>query len=255
LLVVATASPVAESGWSELPAFAWVMLVGVFGVALPALVYAEYRSRNGEGETQERLESRGLTGGGAGAGAACEGRAGMTAAWWVRLVWGLTGVTWALVSLLILKDPEYREPSSALDWAFVLSYSTAWCLMGLSVVMLGQVAGSRYVMAFAWIAAIGGFVTGVANFIEDGIGVSEFSAVYLAGFFTGLLALVPLAVSLWRAANLVRLAWLAVGLLAGIALFPLGGGFIVLAAFGSIAIAPDAYTVKQHGATAGASTI
>ncbi len=43
LVSIATVALVAESGWSELPLAAWLMLAALFGVALPLLLYAGYR--------------------------------------------------------------------------------------------------------------------------------------------------------------------------------------------------------------------
>ncbi|MEX2225922.1 MAG: hypothetical protein WEB52_05665 [Dehalococcoidia bacterium] len=40
---VATVALVSESGWSELPLFAWLLLGGLFAVALPVLLYGDYR--------------------------------------------------------------------------------------------------------------------------------------------------------------------------------------------------------------------
>ena len=40
---IATLSLVAESGWSELPAFAWLLLAVLFGICLPGLCMGAYR--------------------------------------------------------------------------------------------------------------------------------------------------------------------------------------------------------------------
>ena len=40
---VAAASLVAESGWAELPIFAWILLAVIFGVALPSLLLGGYK--------------------------------------------------------------------------------------------------------------------------------------------------------------------------------------------------------------------
>ena len=42
-VTVATVSLVSESGWSDMPAFAWLCLAGLFGVALPGLLWANHQ--------------------------------------------------------------------------------------------------------------------------------------------------------------------------------------------------------------------
>lgn len=46
-VTIATVSLVYESGWGEMPAFAWVLLFLVFGVALPGLLLAWYKWARG----------------------------------------------------------------------------------------------------------------------------------------------------------------------------------------------------------------
>jgi hypothetical protein len=48
---VAAASLVAESGWAEMPIFAWVFLAVIFGVALPGLLFGGYKWVNSPAST------------------------------------------------------------------------------------------------------------------------------------------------------------------------------------------------------------
>ncbi len=141
-----------------------------------------------------------------------------------RMIWLLTGDAWAGRSLIAFADPDYWNPVTVLDWTAVL---------------LGRLATSRSVMTFAAISAIGALVASGANAIEDGFGVAIFGPLYLVGILTMGLALLPLAITLYRA-SCSRLAGLSVLLfVALVPLFNLGGGLLILGGLGALAIAPS----------------
>ncbi len=76
---------------------------------------------------------------------------------------------------------------------------------------------------------------------------------YVVGFLTALLSLLPLAAVLWRSGCL-RLAELSVALFFGIALFTVGGGLIVLAALGVLVVAPEWFARPQSTSSSLAAT-
>ena len=154
-----------------------------------------------------------------------------------RLTWLLTGLAWASRSVIAFTPTNYQDPGTILDWGAVWSYTLALLLLAPSVLLLGRLAESRSVDAVAAVTAIAAIVAGVANLLEDGLGMKGFGVVYVAGFLTALLSLLPLAVTLWRA-GAPRLALLAVVLFLGLATFTLGGGVIVLGAFAALALRP-----------------
>jgi len=95
--------------------------------------------------------------------------------------------------------PDYFDPVTALDWTAVWLYSAVLLLFAPSLVLLGRLATSRSVMTFAAISAIGALVAGGANAVEDGFSVAIGGTLYVVGFMTMWLALLPLAVTLYRA--------------------------------------------------------
>jgi hypothetical protein len=157
-----------------------------------------------------------------------------------RFVWLLTGAVWALRSLMEFGSPDYWDPITAFDWTAVWLYSIAWLLMAPSLLLIGRSGMSRPVMVAAAVASVGCVFAGGANALEDGFGFSSMGTWYVIGFFLAWLALLPLATLFYRAGRL-RLAALVVALFAGIILLNAGGGLIVLAALGSLAVMPDWY--------------
>lgn len=158
-----------------------------------------------------------------------------------RIVWVVTGAVWATRSLLEFAHPDYWNPVTALDWSAVWLYSAAWLLTAPSVLLLGRLASPRQAMTVAAVVAIGALLAGGANAIEDGFGVKALGTLYVVGFMTAWLALLPLAVTFWQA-RYSRLAGLSVALFFGVMLFTVGGGVVVLVALGSAAVAPGWFT-------------
>jgi hypothetical protein len=164
-----------------------------------------------------------------------------------RFIWLVTGVVWAARSLLEVAHPDYWDPITALDWSAIWVYSAAWLLMAPSVLLLGRLASSRRVLTAATVVAIGAVLAGGANAVEDGFGVTSLGTLYVIGFFTAWLAFVPLAVTLWRA-GYRRLGRAVAAIFLGVTLFVIGGGLIILAVLGGIAVAPRWFTVTGEGA-------
>jgi hypothetical protein len=155
-----------------------------------------------------------------------------------RLVWLATGLLWAARSLVGFANPDYWDPVTALDWIAIWLYSAAWLMLAASVLLLGRLVGSREVTVATTIVAAGAIAAGVANGIEDGIGVSWFGTLYVVGFMVGWLGLLGLAATYQRARR-TRLAGLAATTFLGILMFNVGGGFIILLALGGLAVAPS----------------
>ncbi len=158
-----------------------------------------------------------------------------------RIVWLTTGLMWATRSLLEFAHPDYMDPSAALDWVAVWLYSAAWLMLAASVLLVARLVATREVTVAATIVATGAIAAGVANGLEDGLGMSSFGVLYVVGFMVGWLGLLGLAASLQRA-TCVRLAGLTLAIFVGVASLTLGGGVIVLMALGSLAAAPAWFT-------------
>ncbi len=155
-----------------------------------------------------------------------------------RVIWLATGIAWAVRSLLEYAHPDYWDPVTALDWAAIWLFSAALLLLAPAVLLMSRLAPHPPVTAVARVVAAGAVVAGVANGLEDGLGVNWLGIFYVAGILVAGLALLPLAVAFRRAGS-VRLGWLTAALFLGILTFTLGGGLIVLVAFASLAVAPQ----------------
>ncbi len=153
-----------------------------------------------------------------------------------RLAWLLAGIAWAVRSLLELARPNYYDPVNLLDWAAVLSFSLAWLLSALAVLLLCRVVGTRSVRAIGLVFAIAAVVAGVANLAEDALGQSWGSAPYIVGFLVAWLSLIPLAIAIWISPAR-RAALLPLALFGSIALFNAGGGLLILVVAAAYAIA------------------
>ena len=144
-----------------------------------------------------------------------------------RVAWLLTGLAWAGRSLLELARPNYYDPVSPLDWAAVLSFSLAWLLSALAVLLLCRDLGAAPVRAIGLLFAIAASVAGLANLVEDALGQSWGGTPYVVGFLVAWISLIPLAIVIW-ASGARRFAILPVSLFASIALFNTGGGLLIL---------------------------
>lgn len=154
-----------------------------------------------------------------------------------RILWLVTGCVWAARSLLEFANPDYWDPVTALDWSAVWTYSAALILLAASALLLGRLAPTSKVMIAATVVATGALVAGLANGIEDGLGVKGLGVVYVIGFVVAWLGLAALAV-MFAIDGRSRLAALVGALFLGVALFTVSGGLIILGALGSIALAP-----------------
>jgi hypothetical protein len=155
-----------------------------------------------------------------------------------RILWLLAGGARAAASSILLANPSYWDPATTLDWAAVWLFTAALLLLGPSVLALARLTPSRSTMAAAVVIAIGAIAAGVANALEDGLGVKAMGTLYVIGFLTAGLSLPALAAA-FRHAGASRLAGLSLALFLGVLLFTIGGGLIILFALGAIAVSPS----------------
>jgi hypothetical protein len=154
-----------------------------------------------------------------------------------RIVWMATGGLWAGRSMLEFADPDYWDPVTALDWSAVWMFSAALIMLAPSALLLGRLAPTARVMITATVVAAGALVAGLANGIEDGLGLNGFGVVYVIGFVVAWLGLAGLAVA-FAIDGRLRLAALSGALFLGTALLTMGGGVIILGAFCGVSLAP-----------------
>jgi hypothetical protein len=151
--------------------------------------------------------------------------------------WLLTGIVWAVSSLIRgVGHATYWAPVTPLDWGAVLTWSGGLVLLAASLLLaVGAVALRGPTATIVYLTAAGAATAAVANLLEDGVGVQGLGAVYVAGILVAWLGLALLAVLFarrrrWDAAVAFAL------LFAGVALDTLGGGVLVLAGWGTMAV-------------------
>jgi hypothetical protein len=152
-------------------------------------------------------------------------------------MWLLAGLAWASRSVMEFASPDYYEPVTPLDWSAVLSFTIAWLLSAAAVLLLARDLEGRPVLVIAVIFAVAATVAGLANLVEDALDQAWGGTPYVIGFLVAWIALVPLAVVVWRT-GARRAALLPAALFAAIALFNVGGGIILLVTASVLTIAP-----------------
>lgn len=143
------------------------------------------------------------------------------------LVLSVTGLAWAIRSLQeIAFHPDYWNPVTAADHFAVYAYSAAWLLTATSIVILREVAQPSAKISNVFLIVAGACaVTGVANGVEDGLGLRGFGMVYAIGVLTAVFGTLGLAAAL-LASRARRLAFVpAVGGVA-MATMVIGGGVL-----------------------------
>jgi hypothetical protein len=152
----------------------------------------------------------------------------------------LTGVTWAVRSLqAVLFDPDYWNPVTSADFFAVYSYSAAFLLTAASLLILRGAVRPAPELSTAILVVTGAcVVTGIANGVEDGLGLRGFGPLYVIGILVSGLGMFVIA-AMFRTAPARELTFVpALGGLAMV-LMTIGGGLLGLPAwlgFGAILV-------------------
>jgi hypothetical protein len=112
----------------------------------------------------------------------------------------LTGVTWAVYSLqAILVHPDYWDPVTAADFFAVYVYSAAWLLTAASLLTLREVARPALARSSSAILVVAAAcaVAGVANGVEDGLGLTGFGPLYVIGALVSGFGMFVIAAMFW----------------------------------------------------------
>ncbi len=160
-----------------------------------------------------------------------------------RIVWLVTGFLWVAGFAIDLTNANYLEPTAALDWIALWSWSVASVMLGASVLLVARLSSSRPAMITAAVVAGGGVTAGVANGLEDGYGITEMGLFYVLGFAAMWFGLMVQAIVLAQSGHL-HLAALSFVMFIGVTLFPVGGAFAILAALSSVALAPTWFSTS-----------
>ena len=112
----------------------------------------------------------------------------------------MTGVTWAVYSLqAILVHPDYWNPVTAADFFAVYAYSAAWLLTAASLLTLREVARPALARSSSAIHVVAAAcaVAGVANGVEDGLGLTGFGPLYVIGVLVSGFGMFVIAALFW----------------------------------------------------------
>jgi hypothetical protein len=170
----------------------------------------------------------------------------------VRLTWLVTGLACAVSSLIQLAGPRYWDATTTLDYLAVYSYTAAWLSLAASVLLLGRVVGRRDVIVVSAVVAIAAVATGVANLIEDGLGIKTWGTVYVIGALATWLGLLPLAFLVWRDGPRGLSVAPALTFI-GFAFVSVGGGVIVLVGWAWPALRPKRFLAVAGAPSAGSA--
>lgn len=147
---------------------------------------------------------------------------------WFAPVALMAGAVWAARIWIVTMDPTYWSPSSTLDYAAVALYSAGLITLALCLWRL-RVVHTPAVSRGGAAAALGLGTAGIANLIEDGLGLKPFGVLYVAGVLIGTFGLIPLGVGLARAR---RPPWIA-----GAALLTFPGLIFLSQWYGNVVLA------------------
>jgi hypothetical protein len=106
----------------------------------------------------------------------------------------IAGALWIVRGALATADPDYYDPTTAVDYASVVTYSLALGATAIALLLFvwrGAVRVPGAARASLIVSAMGGIVAGLANFGEDWLGVSALSWAYVVAvlpFYLGLTA-------------------------------------------------------------------
>lgn len=145
------------------------------------------------------------------------------------LLFAVTGV--AFFAFWAIERPTYEMTASMTSWPTVLWFSSTLVLLAVAVFAFGWMVGGRWVVRLASIAAVGLAVSSVSNVLEDGFRIEAAFFGFVLGMLTQQVALAALTLVIARTASGRDrlLAVVPAGTVAGILLFVVAGGPLMLA--------------------------
>jgi hypothetical protein len=126
--------------------------------------------------------------------------------------------------------PTSDMTASMTEWPQVLSFSAVLLLLAGALLTYGRMVDQRSAVRRSWAAAGAATLSSIANIIEDGMQVEWAFFLFVAGEATLLVTLLVMSVSIVRrgTARDRLLALVPAGTAAGVVLFVLAGGPILL---------------------------
>lgn len=152
------------------------------------------------------------------------------------LLFALTGILW-LVSWVA--GPSFEMVPSMAKWLDVLLFSATLLSLAVALPVFGRMVGGPQVVRLATIAGAVASLMSVANIFEDGFQIEWVFFVFVLGLLILDVALLALTIVIARKApdRYRLLAVIPAGTLAGILLFPVAGGPIMLITWLAAAVA------------------
>ena len=145
------------------------------------------------------------------------------------LLFAITGV--ALFAYWSIARPSFEITASMKEWPTVLWFSATLLLLAVALPVFGRMVGGPQVVRLASIAGLGVGLSSVANIFEDGFRIDGFFFAFILGTWTLHIALLALTIVIARTfpGRYRLLAVIPAGTVAGIVLFVVAGGPVMLA--------------------------
>jgi hypothetical protein len=144
------------------------------------------------------------------------------------LLFALTGVL--LFLFWVVARPSFEMTASMTEWPHVLWFSATLLSLAVALPVFGRMVGGRWVVRLASVAGVGVGMSSVANIFEDGFRIDAFFFAFILGTLILDVALLALTIVIARTfPGRSRLfAVIPAGTVAGILLFVVAGGPIML---------------------------
>ena len=144
------------------------------------------------------------------------------------LLFALTGV--AFFVFWAVTRPSFEMTASMTEWPNVLWFSATLLSLAVALPVFGRMVGGRGIVRLATIAGAGVGLSSVANVFEDGFRIDGFFFAFVLGTLILDVSLLALTIVIARTLpGLYRLlALIPAGTVAGILLFVVAGGPIML---------------------------
>jgi hypothetical protein len=144
------------------------------------------------------------------------------------LLFVLTGVLFFVY--WVVARPSFEMTASMTEWPHVLWFSATLLSLAVALPVFGRMVGGRSVVRLASLAGAGVGLSSIANVFEDGFRIEAFFFAFILGTLILDVALLVLTVVVARTSpgRYGLLAVIPAGTLAGILLFVVAGGPIML---------------------------
>jgi hypothetical protein len=144
------------------------------------------------------------------------------------LLFALTGIL--LFVFWVVARPSFEMTASMTEWPNVLWFSATLLSLAVALPVFGRMVGGQMVIRLASIAGAGVGLSSVANIFEDGFQIEGFFFLFILGTLTLDVALLALTIVIARTAlgRYRLLAGIPAGTVAGILLFVVAGGPVML---------------------------